>query len=66
MSVKGAALLAFVGMVLLSVLAVWNLAVDLGGVIRGLIPAVRLVSELIYAFGAVTLACFFYVFQKQN
>lgn len=66
MSVKGAALLAFVGTLLLAVLAVWDLLVDFVSVVRGLVPAVRLVSQLIYAFAAVTLACFFYVFQKRS
>ena len=66
MSVKSAALLAFVGTVLLALLTVWNLMVDLVSVIRGLIPAVRLLSQAVYAFGAVTLAWFFCVFQKQS
>ena len=66
MSMKGAALLAFVGTVVLSVLVVWNLIFDIVSVARGLIPAARLVSQAVYAFGAVTLACFFYIFQKQS
>ena len=66
MNVKGAALLAFVGTLLLAVLTLWNLVVDVVSVVRGLIPAVRLVSQGVYAFAAVTLACFFYVFQKRG
>ena len=66
MSMKSAALLAFLGTVLLCVLVVWNLVVDTVSVARGLIPAVRLVSQVVYAFAAVMLACFFWVFQKQS
>lgn len=66
MSIKSAALLAFVGTVLLAVLVVWNLVTDIVSVSRGLIPAVRLVAQLIHAFAVVTLACFFYVFQKRS
>jgi hypothetical protein len=33
---------------------------------RGLIPVVKLFSSLIYAFGAVSVAIFFFVFQKQR
>ena len=66
MSVKGATFLALVGTLLLAVLIVWNFVVDIASVVRGLIPAARLVSQAIYAFAAVTLACFFYVFQKQG
>ena len=65
-SIKGAALLAFVGTLLLAVMTVWNLVVDVGSVVRGLIPAVRLLSQTVYAFAAVTLAYFFYMFQKQG
>jgi len=35
-------------------------------VLRGLTPAVTVFSSLIYAFGALTVALFFYVFQKQQ
>ena len=65
-SIKGAALLAFVGTLLLAVMTVWNLVVDVGSVVRGLIPAVRVLSQTVYAFAAVTLAYFFYMFQKQG
>lgn len=65
-SIKGAALLAFVGTLLLAVMTVWNLVVDVGSVVRGLIPVVRLLSQTVYAFAAVTLAYFFYMFQKQG
>lgn len=67
MTLKSAAFLAFVGTILVAALLVWDLIFDVLGVLRGLIPAVRLFSSLIYAFGAVTVALFFYEFQtRQN
>ena len=41
------------GTILAAVLLVWNLAVDIVSIARGLIPAAGLVAELIYAFAAV-------------
>ena len=66
MTLKSAALLAFVGTILVAALLVWDLIFDLLGVLRGLIPAVRLFSGFVCAFGAVTVALFFYVFQKRS
>jgi hypothetical protein len=66
MTLKTGAFLAFVGTILLAVLLVWNLFVDIVSAARGLIPAVRIFSSAIYAFSAVTVAIFFYVFQKQQ
>jgi hypothetical protein len=66
MTLKSAALLAFVGTLLVSALLVWDLITDVMGVLQGLIPAVKLFASLIYAFGAVTVAVFFYVFQKRS
>jgi hypothetical protein len=65
MTVKSAALIAFVGTILVAVLLVWNLIVDVLGVLRGLIPPVGLFSAFVYAFGAVTVALFFYIFQTR-
>ena len=65
MALKDAALLAFVGMLLVAVLSVWNLIFDVMNVLQGVLPAVKLISSLIYAFGAVTATLFLYVFQKR-
>jgi len=63
MTLKKAALLALAGMILVTVLLVWDLVFNLLNVLRGLVPAVMLFSSLfIYAFAALTLAVFFYVF----
>jgi hypothetical protein len=64
MTLQNAATFAFLGTLLAAALLVWNFVFDLINVIQGLIPAVRLFSSLIYAFAAVSLAVFFYVFRK--
>jgi len=66
MTLKGAAFLAFVGTLLVTALLVWGFVFTLLNVLRGLTPAVTVFSSLIYAFGALTVALFFYVFQKQQ
>jgi len=66
MTLKGAAFLAFVGTLLVTALLVWDFVFTLLNVLRGLTPAVTVFSSLIYAFGALTVALFFYVFQKQQ
>jgi hypothetical protein len=64
MTLKSAAFLALVGTILVTVLVVWNLIFNLLNVLRGLVPAVVLFSSLIYAFGAVSLAVFFFAFHR--
>jgi len=66
MTLKDAAFLAFVGTLLVTALLVWDFVFTLLNVLRGLTPAVTVFSSLIYAFGALTVALFFYVFQKQQ
>lgn len=66
MTLKGAAFLAFIGTLLVTALLVWDFVFSLLNVLRGLTPAVTVFSSLIYAFGALTVALFFYVFQKQQ
>jgi phosphoglycerol transferase MdoB-like AlkP superfamily enzyme len=64
MTLQNAATFAFLGTLLAAALLVWNFVFDLINVIQGLVPAVRLFSSLIYAFAAVSVAVFFYVFRK--
>jgi len=64
MTLKTAALLALIGTVLVTALLVWNLIFSVVNVLRGLLPAIVLFPALIYAFGALTVAVFFSVFQK--
>jgi hypothetical protein len=64
MTLKNAALLALIGMVLMTALLVRNFVLTLLNVLRDLVPAVTLFSSLIYAFGAFSVMVFFFVFHK--
>lgn len=64
MTLKNAALLAMVGTILMTALLVWTFVFTLINVLRDLVPAVTLFSSLIYAFGSLTVAVFFYVFHR--
>jgi hypothetical protein len=66
MTLKSASFLAFIGTILVAALLVWDLVFSVLNVLQGLIPAVRLFASLIYAFGAVSVAAFFFVFQKRQ
>ena len=66
MTLKGAAVLAFIGTLLVAALLVWDFVFTVLNVIRGLIPAVTVFSSIIYAFGALSVTVFFYIFQKQR
>jgi hypothetical protein len=66
MMLKTAALLAFIGTVLVTALLIWNLVFSVVNVLRGLLPAVVLFPALIYAFAALSVAVFFFVFQKMQ
>lgn len=65
-TVKSAAFLAFLGSLLLSVLLLWRLVMDILNVAQSLVPAVSLVSSLLYAFASVTAAIFFFVLQSNQ
>ena len=64
MSLKNAAFLAMIGTVVLTILLLLNLVNDFLAVMHELIPAMVLLSSLIYAFAAVSAAVFFYVFHR--
>jgi hypothetical protein len=64
MTLKNAALLALIGTTLATVLLIWDLIVTVLNVSGGLVPAVILVRALIYAFGALSVAVFFFVFHR--
>jgi hypothetical protein len=66
MTLKTAALLAFIGTVLVTALLMWNLIFSVVNVLRGLLPAVVLFPALIYAFAALSVAVFFSVFQRSR
>jgi hypothetical protein len=64
MTLKNTASLAFVGMVLVTILLIAGLISDVSGVVRGLIPAMRLLTSLIYAFASLCVVVFLYAFYK--
>jgi ABC-type xylose transport system permease subunit len=61
---KNTALLALVGMVLVTILLIVHLIGDVSGVLQGLIPAVRVLTSFIYAFAGLSVVIFLYAFHK--
>ncbi len=66
MSLKSAAFLATVGMIVLTALVLYDLFENVAGVLRSLIPAVTLFGSAIYAFASVTVTVFFFAFYKKQ
>jgi hypothetical protein len=66
MALKNAALLALVGTGLLTVLLVAHLIIDIWGVLNGVVPAIRVLTSLIHVLASLSVAVFFYVFQKEQ
>lgn len=66
MSLKNAALFAFIGTILAAALLVMNFVLDVASAGRGLLPAAMLFSSFIYALAAVSVAVFFFVFQRRQ
>ena len=64
MTLKNAASLALVGMILVTILLIAGLIGDVLGVVRGLIPAMRVLTSFIYAFAALSVVVFLYAFHK--
>jgi hypothetical protein len=64
MTLKTAALMALVGMILLTILLVGGLIVNITGVMSGVVPAVVLLTSLIQVFATLSLAVFLYAFRK--
>jgi hypothetical protein len=64
MTLKNAALLAWLGTTLATVLLIWDLISSVLNVVRGLTAPVMLLSLLIYTFAAFSVAVFFFVFHK--
>jgi hypothetical protein len=66
MTIKNAGFLAFIGTALVSLLLIWDLISTVLNVAHGVVAAVVLFSSLVYAFGAVSIAIFFYVYSKEQ
>jgi hypothetical protein len=64
MTLKNAALLALVGTILLTVLLLAGFIRDVASAVNGLIPAIRVLTSLIYVVASITVTVFFYVFHK--
>lgn len=64
MNLKNAAFLALVGSVMLTVLLMAGFIFDVLNVLRGLIPAIRLLTSFIYAFAGLSAAVFLYAFHR--
>ena len=64
MTLKNAAVLALVGMVMLTVLLIAGFIYDLVNVLRGLIPVTRALTSFIYAFAGLSAVVFLYAFHK--
>ena len=63
-TLKNAALLALVGMILLTALLLVHFVIDIWGIVSGVVPAIRVVASLIRVLAGVSLAVFFWVFHK--
>jgi hypothetical protein len=66
MNLKNAAQLALMGMVLLTIVTGVGFIVSLTGFLRGVVPAISLVTSLIRVFATLSLAVFLWVFQKRQ
>lgn len=66
MTVKNAALLAFIGTLLIAVLRVCDFIFTTLSLARGVVSAAEFLSSLIYAFGAISVAIFFFVFNRRQ
>ena len=64
MTLKGAALLAFIGTALITAFLTWTFVLKVLNVLQGAEPPVALFSSFIYAFGCFTLALFLFMFHK--
>jgi hypothetical protein len=64
MTLKNAAFLALIGMTLATILLVAGFIGDVLGVVRGLIPGMRLLTSFIYLFAGLSLVLFLYAYHK--
>jgi hypothetical protein len=64
MSLKNAAFLALVGLILLTVLLLAGFIRDVASAVDGLIPAINVLRSLVYLVASLTLTVFLYVFHK--
>ncbi len=66
MTLKKAALLALIGAGLLAILLAAHFILDILNAARGLVPAIQVLTSLIYVLASLSVAVFFYVFHKER
>jgi hypothetical protein len=64
MTPKNAALLAFIGTLLLTILVAFEFVNTVSGVFRDIVPVMALVRSLIYLLASLTVTVFFYIFYR--
>jgi hypothetical protein len=64
MSLKSSAFLALVGMILLTVLIAADFVTVLSGVLRDLVPPMKLLASIVYLFAGLAVTLFFYAFHR--
>jgi hypothetical protein len=64
MNLKTAALLALVGMSLLTAVLLAHFITDAEGWIRDVVPAMRVLTSFIYVLASLSVTVFFLVFQR--
>ncbi len=66
MSLKNAAMFAFIGTLLAAALLIYYFVFDIINVADGLTPLVKLFPSFIYALAALSVTVFFFIFQKRQ
>jgi len=66
MTLKNAAFIALLGMVLLGILLLADFLKTVSGIMRDLVPMVALVRSSVYLLACLSLIVFFYVFHKRQ
>ena len=64
MSLKNAAFLALIGTLLLTILLAADFIKTVSGVLNDVVPAMALLSSLVYLLATLSVTVFFYVFNK--
>jgi len=64
MTLKNAAFLALVGMILLTILLAVGCIVSATGFLNGVVSAAAMLASVIRVFAALTLVVFFFIFHK--
>jgi len=64
MSLKNAAFLALIGMLLLTILLAADFIKTVSGVLNGVVPAMALLRSLVYLLASLSVTVFFYVFNR--